>query len=63
MVDRTIKFSYTESPPSAARVYLPPELPPYFVQRSELITIKKQLIQRSNGMLAPIVLHGPPGTG
>jgi tetratricopeptide (TPR) repeat protein len=61
--DRTVKLRLMDDPASRFSPYLAPALPEHFVERDEIIRIKTQLVQRSTGMLTPIVLHGSPGMG
>jgi tetratricopeptide (TPR) repeat protein len=57
----TIDRDYT--PSDAHLPYRPPELPPHFVEREALGTVKEMLLASSDTNSSLIVLHGPEGIG
>lgn len=56
-------FKLTNTPVSSSVPYLVPDLPPYFVARAELLSIKHLLLGRPSALLSPLTLHGLPGSG
>jgi len=57
------QFKHIAGPLNANIPYQVPEVPPHFAPRAELLAIKKLVINRANGSLAPITLHGGGGAG
>ncbi|GAB4481532.1 MAG: hypothetical protein Kow00124_29390 [Anaerolineae bacterium] len=57
------KFRLVSGPLSRKVPYLVPDLPPYFVPRTELYALKRQLLDSSSTLPHPLTLHGPPGSG
>ncbi len=58
-----VPFRRVSGPPDESTPYLAPDLPPYFVPRTELYAIKNLLLSRPVASLAPLTLHGPSGAG
>ncbi len=59
----SVTFKLVSKPANPDVPYQAPDLPPYFVPRAELLAIKKLLLGRPTTSLAPLTLHGPPGSG
>ena len=59
----TITFKLTSTPAVDGVPYLAPDLPLYFVPRAELMSIKQLLMGKPTALLAPLTVHGPPGSG
>jgi tetratricopeptide (TPR) repeat protein len=58
-----VTFKYVAGPAVTTTPYQAPDLPPYFVPRAELLAIKRLLLARPVGSLAPLTIHGPSGSG
>lgn len=63
VTEQGISFRYVGRPPDQNAPYQTPNLPPHFVARSELLAIKKAILEREGMALAPLVIHGPYGAG
>lgn len=61
--EQSVSFRYVGRPPDQSTPYQAPNLPPHFVGRSELLAIKKAIMERQGMALAPLVIHGPHGAG
>ncbi len=56
-------FRFQARPASYNTPYLVPELPPYFVPRTEFFALKRQFLENAGGLPYPLLLHGPGGAG
>jgi len=56
-------FRFVSGPKERGKPYLAPDVPPYFVPRTEFFALKRQLTQNGGGLLYPLTMHGPAGSG